>query len=75
MGTGVGEFRQLREVRVFSYLVISYLKSHEMVLGVVRSGRAMDFSPKKWNRGLMRGLPMDSPRTSLGLLKTVRIAC
>ena len=47
MGTGIVEFRQLREVRVFSYLVISGLKIHEMVLGVMRLGRAMDFDPTK----------------------------
>ena len=41
MGTGIVEFRQLREVGVFSYLVISCLKIHEMVLGVVRSEMAM----------------------------------
>ena len=45
-----------------------------MVLDVMRSEMAMDFGSTKWNRCLMRGLPMDSPRTSLGLLKTVRIA-
>ena len=42
MGTGIVEFRQLREVGVFSYLVISCLKIHEMVLGVVRPEMAMD---------------------------------
>ena len=30
---------------------------------------AMDSGSKKWNRCLMRGLSMDSPRTILGLLK------
>ena len=47
----------------------------KMVLGVVRSGRAMDFGSKKWNRCLTRGLPMDNPQIGLGLLKIVRIAC
>ena len=47
MGTSIGEFRQLREVGVFSYLVISYLKIHEMVLGVVRPEMAMDFGSKE----------------------------
>ena len=47
MDIGFVKFRQLREVGVFSYLVISYLKSMTMVLGVVRPGRARDFSSKK----------------------------
>ena len=34
--TGFVEFRQLREVGVFSYLVISCLKAMTKVLGVVR---------------------------------------
>ena len=40
-----------------------------MVLGVVRPEMAMDSGSKKWNRCLMRGLSMESPRTVLGLLK------
>ena len=36
-------FDKLREVGVFSYFVISYLKAMKMVLGVVRPGMAMDF--------------------------------
>ena len=46
MDTDFVEFRQLWEVRVFSYLVISCLKSHEMVLDVVRPEMAMDFGSK-----------------------------
>ena len=41
MGTRILEFQQLREVGVFSYFVISCLKIHEMVLGVVRLEMAM----------------------------------
>ena len=64
-------FDKIEEVGVFSYLVISCLKAMTMVLGVVRPGRDTDFSSKKWNR--CRGLSMDSPRTDVGLLKTVSI--
>ena len=46
MNTGFVEFRQHREVGVFSYLVIPCLKIHEIVLDVVRSGMAMDFRSK-----------------------------
>ena len=41
----------------------------KIVLGVMRSEMALDSGSKKWNRCLMRGLSMDSPRTVLGLLK------
>ena len=47
MGISIVAFRQLREVRVFSYFVISCLKIHEMVLDIVRSEMAMDFSSKE----------------------------
>ena len=47
MGIGIVEFRQLREVGVFSYLVISCLKRHEMVLDVMRPKMAMDFGSKE----------------------------
>ena len=40
-------FNKLREVGVFSYLVISYLKAMKMVLGVVRPGMAMDFGSQE----------------------------
>ena len=38
MGTGIVEFQQLREVGVFSYLVISCLKSHENGFGSFEAG-------------------------------------
>ena len=41
MGTGFEEFRQLREVGVFSYLDIPCLKRHDNVLGCVRPEMAM----------------------------------
>ena len=47
MDTDFVEFQQLREVGVFSYLVIPCLKSHEMVFDVVRSKMAMDFDSKE----------------------------
>ena len=40
-------FNKLRKVGVFSYLVIPCLKSHEMVLDVVRPEMAMDFGSKE----------------------------
>ena len=40
-----------------------------VVLGVVRSEWPLISVPKKWNRCLMRGLSMNSPRTIWGLLK------
>ena len=45
----------------------------KMVLGVVRPEMAMDFDSKKWNRCLMRGPYLDSPRTGSELLKTIMI--
>ena len=47
MDTGFVEFRQLQEVVVFSYMVIPYLKSYEMVLDVMRPEMAMDLGSKK----------------------------
>ena len=41
MSTGFEEFRQLREVGVFSYLDIPCLKRHGNVLGCVTSEMAM----------------------------------
>ena len=55
------EFRQLREVGVFSYLVISCLKAMTMVLGVVRPRRATNFDSKKWNQCMMRGAVHGQP--------------
>ena len=43
----VWSFDKLWEVGVLSYLVIFCLKSHEMVLGVVRSEMATDFGSKE----------------------------
>ena len=54
-------------------------------LGVVGPEMTMNFSSTKWNRYLVRGLPMDSPlqgcgtiKNSLGLLvgpKMVHVCC
>ena len=61
MGTGIVKFRQFWEVGVFSYLVISRLKSHEMVLDVVRPKIAMDFGSKEvepmLDKGAVHGQP------------------
>ena len=46
MGTGIVEFRQLREVGVFSYLDILCLKGHENGFGCCEAGMAMDFGSK-----------------------------
>ena len=63
MGTGIVEFWQLREVGVFSYLVISCLKIHEMILGVVRPEMAMDswFNEVEpmFDERIVRGQPTD----------------
>ena len=40
-------FEKLREVGVFSYLVIPCLKSHEMILEAVRPEMAMGFDSKE----------------------------
>ena len=58
-------------------LLLGYFlfKSHENGSGVVRLEMAMDFSSKEVEPRLMRELSMDSPRTDLGLLKTVQSAC
>ena len=68
MDTSFVEFRQLREVWVFSYLVYSLAKSLINDLGVVRLEMAMDFGSKEAEPRLMKGLSMD-----LGLLKTVPV--
>ena len=47
MSTGFVEFRKLLEVGVFSYLVTSCLKCHEMVFGSCEAGMTEHFSPKK----------------------------
>ena len=38
-------------------------------LGVVRPEMAMDFGSTKWNRCLVRGLPMDNPLYESGTIK------
>ena len=43
MGTSIVEFRQLREVGVFSYLNISYLKIHENGFGCYETGNGHGF--------------------------------
>ena len=63
------EFRQLREVGVFSYLVSSCLKSHENCLFWSReagNGHALWFQGSE-TEGLMRGLSLDNPRLEVGL--------
>ena len=47
MGTGIMEFQQLREVGVFSYLVISCLKSHEYGFGCCEVGNGHGFRFQK----------------------------
>ena len=69
MGTSFVEFRQLREVRAFSYLIYSLAKSLINDLGVVRPKMAMDFSSKEVEPRLMKELSMDSPRTIFGTVK------
>ena len=68
------EFRQLREVGVFSYLDISHLKSHENGLFwscEAENGHAFKFQGSG-TEGLMRGLSLDGPRLDMGLFCTVR---
>ena len=63
MGTSIMEFQQLWEVGIFSYLVISCLKIHEMVLGVVRPEMATDLGSKEVEpmiyEGAIHGQPTD----------------
>ena len=63
MGTGIVEFLKLREVGVFSYFVISCLKIHEMVLGVVRQEMAKYFQfhevEPMLDEGAVHGQPTD----------------
>ena len=47
MGTVIVEFRQLREVGVFSYLDILCLKSHENSFGCYESGNGHGFDSKE----------------------------
>ena len=74
MGTMIEEFRQLREVGVFSYLVISCLKSHENGLFwscEAGNGHAFQFQGSG-TKGLLMGLSLDGPRLDMGLFCTVR---
>ena len=63
MGNDMVEFWQIQEVGVFSYLVIYFLKSHEIVLDVVRPEMAMDFGFKgvepMLDEGAVHGQPTD----------------
>ena len=73
MGTRVVEFRQLREVGVFSYSVISCLKCHENGFWSCEAENGRVFwSQRNGTEFLMRGLSLDSPQLDLGLFKTVR---
>ena len=47
----------------------------EMVLGVVRPEMAIDLGSKEMKPMIDEGLSMGNPRTDLGLLKVVRVAC
>ena len=69
MGTSFVEFRQLREIGAFSYLIYSLAKSLINDLGVVRPEMAMDFGSKEVEPRLMKELSMDSPRTIFGTVK------
>ena len=74
MGIEIVEFRQLREVGVFSYLVSSCLKSHENGLFWscdVGNGHALRFQGSG-TEGLMRGLSLDNLRLEVGLPCAVR---
>ena len=75
MGTGIVEFRQLREVGVFFYLDIICLKSHENGFGCCEAGNGHGFRFQEVVPMLDEGSSLDSPRTGLGLLKIVLIAC
>ena len=67
MGTGIMEFRQLREVGVFFYLDILCLKSHENNIGCCEAGNGHGFRFQEVEPMLDEGGPsMDSPRTGLG---------
>ena len=73
MGTGIVEFRQLREVGVFSDSVISYLKCHENGFGSCEAENGRVFrSQRNGTECLMKGLSLDSLRLDLGLFKIVR---
>ena len=73
MDTDFVEFRQLRKVGVFSYLVISCLKIYENDFGCCEAGNGHGFrfqrSGTKVNEGAVHGQPT---HYFWGLLKTVR---
>ena len=74
MGTGIVEFRQLREVGVFSYLVISCLKIHENGLFwscEAENGHAFRFQGSG-TEGLLRELSLDGLWLDMGPFCTVR---
>ena len=60
---------KLQEVKVFSYLVISCLKSHKNGFGSheAENGHAFRFQGSG-TEGLMRGLSLDGPRLDLGFV-------
>ena len=62
-------FEKLREVGVFSYLVISCLKARKMVLGVVRPEMAMNFDSKEVESMLEEGVVHGQPLHCFGTFK------
>ena len=73
MGTGIVELEQLLEVGVFFCLDILCLKSHENGFGCCEVGNGHGFRFQEVELMLDEGPSLDSPRTGLGLLKTVLI--
>ena len=71
---GLWSFNKFREVGVFSYLDISYLKIHEN--GLFWSCEAENCHAFRFQgsgtEGLMRGLSLDGPRLDMGLFCTVQ---
>ena len=63
MGTGIVEYRKLREVGVFFYLDILCLKSHENGFGYCEAGSAVDLGSKELepaiDEGAIHGQPTD----------------
>ena len=63
MGTGIVEFRQLREVGVFFYLDILCLKSHENGFGCCKVGNGHGFRFQEvepmFDEGAVLGQPTD----------------
>ena len=69
MGTGIVEFRQLREVGVFFYLDILCLKSHENGLGCCETGMAMDLCSKEVEPMIDEGVVHGQPTYCSGTVK------